>query len=585
MSFLKKYFNPILISLLLVVMFGIMFTTARGDSPIVDEIAHIPAGFSYITRGDYRLNPEHPPLIKDLAAIPLAITGMKFPYEYWEANNPVINNQWETGWRFVFRNGNNPDTVKILAEIPIMLLSLVFGYFVYHWAKELYGQKAGILALILYVFNANIIAHSRFVTTDIGIAFAFFMAMYTLYRYYKNPTPKTLLWAGAAFGLTLLTKFSAPTLLPAYALVFAMSLFRKGKAKDKNLLEKTNSPILKNRFWVGILSFAIIGFFGLLVMYIAYIPHVINMPTEVMKGLITESLPNDALSGVLIKTADIPVLKPLTQYFLGFVMVASHVNGGHDAFLLGQTSNQGWWYYYPVVIAIKTQIGLFILGLVSLLVMKLKKKDFNWFNELLLFALPAALLYMSMNSKMNLGVRHILPIYPFLIIFASKAANMITWENLKTIKNNLINSFIAWIAVLATVWYVLSALFVYPHYLAYYNEFVGGYQNGYKYLTDSNTDWGQDIKRLNQWAEDNNVSQIYVDVFPGGFPAQYYLGDKAIEWHVQNGRPTGYFAVSATFYQNSRLKKDANGGMDYSWLDEMKPIANIGGSILIYDLR
>lgn len=162
---LKKFFYPIAVIFLLAVMFVLMFFSARGDSMIVDEDAHIPAGFSYITTGDYRLNPEHPPLIKDLAAIPLVLSGQKFPYDYWRANNvvnpgdkEVVNNQWQVGWKFIYEYGNNADNLIILARIPEMLLALLFGFIVYLWAKELYGKKAGLFALVLFVFNTNIIA-------------------------------------------------------------------------------------------------------------------------------------------------------------------------------------------------------------------------------------------------------------------------------------------------------------------------------------------------------------------------------------------------------------------------------------------
>jgi hypothetical protein len=306
------------------------------------------------------------------------------------------------------------------------------------------------------------------------------------------------------------------------------------------------------------------------------------MPAQVQKDLIAESGVGP-FTAPLQSLSNSPITKPLAQWLLGFAMVTSHVEGGHDAFLLGQTSNQGWWYYYPVTIALKTQIGLFVLLIATLLLLtKLEKK--HWFDEAFLWVLPVILLGMGMQGKINLGIRYMLPIYAFLFLFVARLANVITFDNLKRFKDNGLKFALSWVVVAAMTWYVLSGILVYPHYLAYYNEFVGGYKNGYKYLTDSNTDWGQDIKRLSKWVDDKQVDSISVDVFPGAFEAEQYLGDKMVEWHVQNGRPTGYFALSATFYQNSRLKKGANGGMDYSWLDDIKPIENIGGSILIYKL-
>src|ERR1035437_7831263 len=128
-AFIKKYWIVLTVTVLLTVMAGLMFFSSLGDSNIVDEVAHIPSGYSYITTGDYRLNPEHPPLLKDLSGLALLVTiHPNFPYEYWKANNPVVNNQWETGWRFLYQMGNNPDQMNIIARTPLMLISLVFGF-------------------------------------------------------------------------------------------------------------------------------------------------------------------------------------------------------------------------------------------------------------------------------------------------------------------------------------------------------------------------------------------------------------------------------------------------------------------------
>jgi len=211
---------------------------------------------------------------------------------------------------------------------------------------------------------------------------------------------------------------------------------------------------------------------------------------------------------------------------------------------------------------------------------------------MVLLDLAVVLMYLGMTGKIDLGVRYMLPLYAFSFVFVSKLANVVDFNAIKELWNKKVSvkgtaSLLSTSLVsLAVIWYVFAGILVYPHYLAYYNEFVGGWQNGYKYLTDSNTDWGQDVKRLSVWVTDNNIDRIYVDVFPGTMPAKYYLGDRMVEWHVQNGRPPkgSYFAVSATFYQSSRLNKSKNNGLDYSWLDSIKPYANIGGSILIYKL-
>jgi len=581
---LKNNLRKLIIAGLLMIMFGLMFFSVKNDSPIVDEIAHIPSGFSYVTTGDYRLNPEHPPLIKDLSAIPLVLWGAKFPYDYWRSNEPIVNNQWGIGYKFIYRFGNDPDTLILLAKIPMMLLSLLFGYFVYRWSKELFGTKAGLFALLLYVFNANIIAHSRFVTTDLGISFALFLSMYLLYKFIKEPTKLHLFLSGVGFGLTLITKFSAAVLAPAFIIVFIMILLKKGKESKKSFLAKINSKKLNERFLSGLVSFLIICLVGVVTMWLFYIPHTMNMPSSVQSQLISESLPGDTglakqAKNILLPLSEHIITKPLAQWFLGFFMVTSHVEGGHNAFLLGDVSNQGWWYYYPVTFALKTAIPIFVfLVLAVILWKKLDRKD--WFTEVYLWIIPVVLMVMGMQGKICLGIRYMLPVYAFIFVFLARLAGLVDFKALR--KKISITPILI---ILLTIWYIAGAIIIFPHYLAYYNEFIGSYKNGYKYLTDSNTDWGQDIRRLNDWTIKNNIDEIYVDVFPGTFLARHYLGDKAIEWHVQNGKPKGYLAVSATLLQDSKLKKRESGGLDYAWLDSLEPFANIGGSILVYKLN
>jgi hypothetical protein len=316
-----------------------------------------------------------------------------------------------------------------------------------------------------------------------------------------------------------------------------------------------------------------------------------NMAAETQKQLIAESGVGP-LTGPLQSMSDSPVLKPLNQWLLGFTMVSSHVEGGHDAFLLGEVKNQGWWYYYPVTIALKTQIALFLL-IAFMLVLWKKLDTKGWFWEWYLWVLPLVLLVMGMQGKIDLGIRYMLPMYAFMFISLSKLAGLWDpkqfahlWQNgTKAVKGNVTVKTMTVLIGLTMTWYVLAGVFAFPYYLAYFNEFVGGYKNGDKYLTDSNLDWGQDNKRLAEWAEKNNIDKVYVDVFPGPMPAKYYLGDRMEEWHVQDGQPKGYLAVSATFFRSSVKWKESNNNMDYTWLIGKTPIANIGGSIKVYDLR
>ena len=252
--------------------------------------------------------------------------------------------------------------------------------------RNVWQESRGV-ALILYAFNELIIAHSRLVTTDIGVSFAIFLGMYTLYRFLKNPKPLNLILAGLTFALALLTKFSGPILAPAYVVVFVVCYSRLVQKEETGFLAKIHDKRLKERFKSGFLAFVIVGAIAFFTMWLVYVPHTINMPSSVQKTLIEQSLPqNTGLAKIakdtLIPMSGNPVTKPLAQWFLGFEMVASHVEGGHHSFFMGKVGNGGWLLYYPVALAIKTPY-LDLFSLFSLLFSgKFDKK--GWFDEVFL---------------------------------------------------------------------------------------------------------------------------------------------------------------------------------------------------------
>ena len=163
---------------LLVFVFVISVFSMAGDSLTMDELAHLPAGYSYLTQKDMRLNPEHPPLIKDLAAIPLLfIKDIKFPADS-KAWTTDLNGQWDFGRELLFRNGNPADKMIFAGRIPMILLSIFLGFFIFKWTKELFGNKASLLALFLFSFSPTLLAHGRLVTTDVGAALGVVLATY-----------------------------------------------------------------------------------------------------------------------------------------------------------------------------------------------------------------------------------------------------------------------------------------------------------------------------------------------------------------------------------------------------------------------
>ncbi len=575
-------------------MLGVMlalglFSMAQ-DSGIVDEVAHIPAGYSYLKFGDYRLNPEHPPLLKDLAALPLLFLDLKFPTNL-SAWTTEANGQWETGWHFIYHIGNNADQILFWSRLPILLLSLVFGYVIYRFCKKRYGLNVALLSLFFFALSPNLLAHSRFVTTDLGIAAFIFFALLFFFEYLEKPTWKNLWFATIFFALMQLAKFSAVIMYPFFILLTVIAL-----------LVWKKSIYIWGLVFIFAVSFALIWIF--------YIPHTWNMPLLAQDNLITSSLQwgfGKKVGEFLVSLNDLPGMKSIVQYLLGVAMVLTRVQGGNTTYFLGSVSNQSFAWYFPVSYLIKTPVPELFLAFLTLssgiyryfrkAPAAIKQKTIKYarenFVELTFILFIIYYSYLSISGNLNLGIRHLFPIIPLILILVAKET--VDW--IRETKSPELKLGYQGTLVLLLTWYGLSNFLIFPNYVAYFNEIIGGPQQAYKYVSDSNIDWGQDLKRLVTYVKAHpEINKIAVDYFGGGEPKYYFCkrlppsydcSESAyLEWHAQNGRPpTKYIAVSETFLMNdlfwAPLRKDEG----YSWLRETRPLAKIGYSIYLYKIN
>jgi len=576
---MKVNTSALIAFLILAASFLLSFFSAKQISLTMDELAHIPAGFSYLYKNDYRLNPEHPPLIKDLAAFPLMFLGLNFPENHpsWTTG---VNNQWWFGNQFIFKSQNNPDQIMFFARIPMIIVMVLFCWFIYFWAKKLVGEKFAILALVFSAFSPTILAHGRLVTTDIGAAFGAILATYFWIYFLKNPTWKNVIMAGVVLGATLLVKFSLILLIPFFGILVILWPLLKTGFHWKNLAQYILKAIC-----VGMVAVV-------LIIWPFYYFHTFGYPQEKQIADTQEILasnPWKPLKNLCIWMTKNDLTRPLAHYLLGLLMATQRVSYGNTVYFLGTVSGGGIKYYFPLVYLMKVPLGLIILMLflAGFYLFQLK-----WLRRINLrkcmvanFDLLAFLLFFviywftSITGNLNIGVRHLLPIFPFTYLLSVVGVKSI-YEKLEGKKKKV---FLGFIGVLV-VWYVVSSLLCFPHYLSFFNEVFGGSKNGYKYVVDSNYDWGQDLKRLQKFVEERNIQKIYVDYF-GGDDVEYRLGQKWQRFDPIKDQPKGWLAVSATLLQGGRGKpiREFNQPAEYyRWLDEYQPVARAGNSIFIY---
>ncbi|MDP3964107.1 MAG: glycosyltransferase family 39 protein [bacterium] len=594
-------------ALLLVGMLAIMMTSAAQKSQIIDEAPHIVAGYSYLRTGDFRLNPEHPPLIKMLAGAPLLFMNLPSLEEnpYWESGE-----QWAAGQYFLYRSGADHNWLLFWGRLSIMLLSILLGWLIFKWTKSLFGPIAGLTAVFFYALDPTVTAHSRFITTDIGIALFLFAALYALQRFIQKPTLTRAIVFSAVFALAQLAKFSAVILIPLSLLYLLIAHWQGLNKRADNLTGKVS---YKQLFWLtlAVSAISIWAVYGFQFEPLYSNPDVAanfsagksaQQFDSLLLRLTNVLTDTETTIGRLAENFARRVPIPALSYFVGFGTLANHNFWGHMAYLMGQYSNVGWWYYFIVAWLVKTPVvtilaaGYFawwaagrffshwkeairerrseavtfwsaIKEGIRAKIAVLRQVPLHWY---ILTLTPLLYFAWTLTSKLNLGVRHLLPVYPFLFILIGSLV-------LRGPKRNAI----AWrIMILAfLVYYAISSLVIYPNYLAYFNEAIGGPERGHRYLTDSNIDWGQDLIALKKYLDGRNISFVYLHYFGTADPQAYGIEHVSPPTNdqIQEGDFKGVVAISVS----GLFAQEKN----YRWLLQYKPVAKIGHSIWVYEFK
>jgi hypothetical protein len=361
-----------------------------------------------------------------------------------------------------------------------------------------------------------------------------------------------VLLTGGALGLALLSKFSALMLIPIIPFVLGGDWLKK--ADDSEGLSFINRLVgLFSVFAVAaIVVWAGYGF----QVITPFMPHWLKPEA----GRLISEKPFWAAVDML---AGRGVRVPVYSYVLGIYTQLAAARGWKDNFLFGHISSGGWWYFYWAAFLIKTPLP-FIACLGAAIFMKGaggRSRD----ERFLLLSIAPMIVFFSLPTRINIGLRYILPLCPLFFIFTGKAARVESrkWK---------------WTLALLCLWYAGAAGWVYPHYLAYFNELVGGPANGYKYLVDSNLDWGQGLGDLSQYLKEEGIRNARIKYFgPSGVMEHYGLRNA----DLNDCEPSaGVWVVSATYLQNLYLTNRHC----HDWLRGLRPKKIIGYSIFIYEV-
>jgi hypothetical protein len=499
----------------------------------------------------------HPPLIREIAAMPLLLMDLVFPHdvEFW------LEKQI---FQILYMHGYEIERIIFWGRVPIVMLSILLGVYVWRWARELYGRGAGLCALAFYCFSPNILAHSRLVTIDLGSSCFIFIAMYYFWKFMEESTKRNLIIAGMTFGLAQLSKFTGLFLIPIYVCTGLIAIHYRKRMEVKFSIPfarffSASGVYGKSIFNLGV-SVAVIFIIGFLVVGVGY-------------------------ECIGIRFGDsVSISRVISTYLRELHYVLSHNKIGHPAFLMGRYSTQGWWYYLVVAFLIKTPIPTLIFLAWSIFAFSRIRHNDLAQEYFVLF--PVVFIFLiSLTNRVNIGLRYILPIYPFIFVCISKVMKV-------KVKRQRIAQMVM---IVLGLWYITGCFAIYPDYLAYFNELVGGPDNGYKYLVDSNLDWGQDLKGLKRYMEAHNIEKVKLSYFGTADPAWYGIAYSYLpspfspflrpsgDDFPSSGPTTGIMAVSATYLQNvyfERFKQKR----PYRWLKDYSPVDKIGYSIFVYTM-
>jgi 4-amino-4-deoxy-L-arabinose transferase-like glycosyltransferase len=457
------------------------YASMRKESITSDEFAHLPAGFSYLETRDFSLYSHNPPLARVLAALPLYFSDVEFDETAYRSSA----DHWEFGRSFMYQNADRYHEIFLSARLVIIAIAAIGGMALFFFANRLYGQYPALLALLLYAFNPDVIAHSHLVTTDAAATTFMLMAICGFYAWAESGALPRAVIAGVLLGLAEITKFSAIALYPA-VIVFFVYLRAKGREKRPGFkglaIVFAVSIVVINAGYLFGGVFTPIGSFG--------------FESEFMRA---------------VKSA-LPAWTPLPlpyDYIAGFDMQKAEADGGYWQFLMGETSAEGWRHYYPLAFALKEPLSLLALIALALALRGAGMLPKSRGAVLLLITMAVYLAAFALGTNINIGLRYMLPLFPliFVLVSATAAVNR---------GRAFVPPFVACLAAL----YVAASGVSYPRYLSFFN-YAASTPDGREHLADSNLDWGQDLVRLREYMDERGVDEIKLAYFGPVDPKVY----------------------------------------------------------------
>ncbi len=485
----------------------------------IDEPAHIACGMEWLAKGSYQLEPQHPPLARVFSALGPFLAG-----ERSQGRKEI----YSEGAAILYHDGKYERNLMLarLGTLPFFWLACAV---VWAAGARWYGKPQAALAVIIFTLLPSILAHAAVATTDMALSATAGLAFYALLVWAEHPSSATGAVMGFGCALAVLSKFSSLAFLPAC--IVAILAWRIWSDRGLAAL----SRLLTARHGLSLLIALLVG---AVTMWAGY---------------------RFSVGGGL----------PAPEFFAGIRQAYQHQASGHPSYLLGTRNTSGFWLFYPVALGVKTPLALLgLLGGGIALAWRGREK--------LIWSVPlaciAGILTVGIYSRINIGVRHVLPIYIFFVLLASAFA----WERLARASEG---SWLNWTALVLAGWLVLSGAWHHPDYLAYFNELAGDEPE--RILADSDLDWGQDMLRLSSRLREVGAPSVAFSPFISAYLHDYH-GFPPIQPSDPVSPSPGWNAVSKTVWKVARMGLMEERPELRLWPDLVKPRERVGRGVLLY---
>jgi hypothetical protein len=527
--------HRILLTLIVVAFGGVAGAATRYNSTTFDEILLPSAGARGYAMGDFSLVLDHPPFLQYVYGLPVYLDGPNYPSE--EGIDWSYPGRYQYATAFYFASGNDPERIAFIARLVGIAIGVILILTTFAFTRRAHGRDAALVAAALVAFVPDVLAHSGITYNDVPLALILLAATWAIDAAARDPRMSRVALAGAATGLALGIKFSAIVMGPIAILLIMLEGVRRRR-----------DGAWGRRILAGIPVFALAAYLVLVAVYL---------------GDFT-----------------------LSEFWFGLEFNIIHARSGHGApaVLLGNFSEAGWWYFFPVAFFLKTSIGFHLLLFLSLVGLALMPVRAGWSSLADSYLrVPvvgvAVLLVFVMAADLNIGFRHALPLLPFICVLIACSV-----VRLWSLRRNWLRGAIA----IGLAWHIISPLRFYPFFLSYLSEYTGPVEYSYETLVDSSLDWGQGLLALREFMHEEEVPRVLLSYFGSAPPAGYGINYVALpSFPPLSPLPVApedtlprWVAISATNMSGNYLPGDP-----FARFRDIEPRRVLGRSIFVFYLE